>query len=145
MKIICNNKKASFEYFILDTFEAGIKLKGTEIKSIRQGKCNINDAYVIIKNNKVYLLNSFIAKYDYTHNTMRNEDERRTRELLLHKHQILKLQNKVKTQGFTIVATKLYFVNGLVKVEIALAKGKNIRDKRETIKKRDLAREKDNN
>ena len=139
------NRKASYEYFLYDKIEAGIKLTGSEVKSIREGKCNINDAYVIIKNNKVYLLNSFIAKYDYTHNTMRNEDERRTRELLLHKHQILKLQNKVKTQGFTIVATKLYFVNGLVKVEIALAKGKNIRDKRETIKKRDLAREKDNN
>lgn len=139
------NRKASYEYFLYDKIEAGIKLTGSEVKSIREGKCNINDAYVIIKNNKVYLLNSFIAKYDYTHNTMRNEDERRTRELLLHKHQILKLQNKVKTQGFTVVATKLYFVNGLVKVEIALAKGKNIRDKRETIKKRDLAREKDNN
>lgn len=140
-----DNRKASYEYFLYDKIEAGIKLTGSEVKAIREGKCNINDAYVIIKNNKVYLLNSFIAKYDYTHNTMRNEDERRTRELLLHKHQILKLQNKVKTQGFTIVATKLYFVNGLVKVEIALAKGKNIRDKRETIKKRDLAREKDNN
>lgn len=136
------NRKASYEYTLFERIEAGIKLTGSEVKSIRDGKANINDAYVIIKNNKVYLLNSYIAKYDYSHNTFKNDDERRTRELLLHKHQILKLFNKVKTQGFTIVATKMYFVKGLVKVEIALAKGKNTRDKREAIKERDLSREK---
>ena len=89
MKIICSNKKASFEYFILDTFEAGIKLKGTEIKSIRAGKCSINDAYVIIRNNKPYILNMNIAKYD--NGNIFNHDETRSRELLLHKHEVEKL------------------------------------------------------
>ena len=139
MKIICNNKKVTFEYFILDTFEAGIKLSGTEIKSIRAGKCNINDAYVIIRNGKVYLLNMHIAKYE--NGNIFNHDELRTRELLLHKHQINKLQQKVKLDGLTLVATKAYFKDALVKIEIALAKGKNKQDKRETIKERDTNRE----
>lgn len=139
MKIICNNKKVTFEYFILDTFEAGIKLSGTEIKSIRAGKCNINDAYVIIRNGKVYLLNMHIAKYE--NGNIFNHDELRTRELLLHKHQINKLQQKVKLDGLTLVATKAYFKNALVKIEIALAKGKNKADKRESIKERDTNRE----
>ncbi len=139
MKIICNNKKVTFEYFILDTFEAGIKLSGTEIKSIRAGKCNINDAYVIIRNGKVYLLNMHIAKYE--NGNIFNHDELRTRELLLHKHQIYKLQQKVKLDGLTLVATKAYFKDALVKIEIALAKGKNKADKRESIKERDTNRE----
>lgn len=139
MKIICNNKKVTFEYFILDTFEAGIKLSGTEIKSIRAGKCNINDAYVIIRNGKVYLLNMHIAKYE--NGNIFNHDELRTRELLLHKHQINKLQQKVKLDGLTLVATKAYFKDALVKIEIALAKGKNKADKRESIKERDTNRE----
>ena len=139
MKIICNNKKVTFEYFILDTFEAGIKLSGTEIKSIRAGKCNINDAYVIIRNGKVYLLNMHIAKYE--NGNIFNHDELRTRELLLHKHQIDKLQQKVKLDGLTLVATKAYFKDALVKIEIALAKGKNKADKRESIKERDTNRE----
>ena len=139
MKIICNNKKVTFEYFILDTFEACIKLSGTEIKSIRAGKCNINDAYVIIRNGKVYLLNMHIAKYE--NGNIFNHDELRTRELLLHKHQINKLQQKVKLDGLTLVATKAYFKNALVKIEIALAKGKNKADKRESIKERDTNRE----
>ena len=135
MKIICNNKKATFEYFILDKFEAGIKLSGTEIKSIREGKCNINDAYVIIKNGKVYILNMHIAKYD--NGNIFNHDELRTRELLLHKHEINKLVSKVKLEGLTIVALKAYFKDALVKIEIALAKGKNKEDKRQSIKERD--------
>lgn len=139
MKIICNNKKVTFEYFILDTFEAGIKLSGTEIKSIRAGKCNINDAYVIIRNGKVYLLNMHIAKYE--NGNIFNHEELRTRELLLHKHQINKLQQKVKLDGLTLVATKAYFKDALVKIEIALAKGKNKQDKRESIKERDTNRE----
>ena len=139
MKIICNNKKVTFEYFILDTFEAGIKLSGTEIKSIRAGKCNINDAYVIIRNGKVYLLNMHIAKYE--NGNIFNHDELRSRELLLHKHQIIKLQQKVKLDGLTLVATKAYFKDALVKIEIALAKGKNKQDKRESIKERDTNRE----
>jgi len=139
MKIICNNKKATFEYFILDKFEAGIKLSGTEIKSIREGKCNINDAYVIIKNGKVYILNMHIAKYD--NGNIFNHDELRTRELLLHKHEINKLVSKVKLEGLTIVALKAYFKDALVKIEIALAKGKNKEDKRQSIKERDTNRE----
>ena len=139
MKIICTNKKATFEYFILDKFEAGIKLKGTEIKSIRAGKCNINDAYVIIKNGKVYILNMNIAKYD--NGNIFNHEELRTRELLLHKHEINKLVSKVKLDGLTIVALKAYFKGSLVKIEIGLAKGKKTEDKRQSIKERDTARE----
>lgn len=138
MKIICTNKKASFEYFILDKFEAGIKLKGTEIKSIREGKCNINDAYVIIKNGKPYILNMHIAKYDM--GNIFNHDETRSRELLLHKHEILKLQQKIKLDGLTLVATKAYFQGSLLKIEIALGKGKKLQDKRETIKAREEKR-----
>ena len=139
MKIICTNKKATFEYFILDKFEAGIKLKGTEIKSIREGKCNINDAYVIIKDGKVYILNMHIAKYD--HGNIFNHDELRTRELLLNKHEINKLVSKIKLDGLTIVALKAYFKDALVKIEIALAKGKKTEDKRQSIKERDTNRE----
>ncbi len=138
MKIICTNKKASFEYFLLDKFEAGIKLKGTEIKSIRQGKCNINDAYVIMKNNRPYILNMFIAKYD--HGNIFNHDELRTRELLLNKRECDKLVSKIKLDGLTLVATKAYFKDSLVKIEIALAKGKKLQDKREAIKERDTKR-----
>ena len=135
MKIICQNKKASFEYFILDKYEAGIKLMGTEIKSIREGKCNINDAYVIIKNNKPYILNMHIAKYDM--GNIFNHEETRSRELLLHKHEILKLAQKVKLEGLTLVATKAYFEGSLLKIEVALGKGKKLQDKRETIKARE--------
>ena len=135
MKIICQNKKANFEYFILEKFEAGIKLKGTEIKSIRAGKVNINDAYVIMKNNRPYILNMHIAKYD--NGNIFNHDETRTRELLLHKRECLKLMNKVKLEGLTIVALKAYFVGSLVKIENGLAKGKKLTDKRESKKERD--------
>ena len=138
MKIICTNKKASFEYFILDKFEAGIKLKGTEIKSIREGKCSMNDSYVIIKDRKPYILNMNISKYE--HGTLFNHKEDRTRELLLNKHEINKLVSKVKLDGLTIVATKAYFKDALVKIEIALAKGKKTEDKREAIKERDNKR-----
>lgn len=138
MKIVCQNKKASFEYFILDRFEAGIKLTGTEIKSVRLGKCNINDAYVIIRNGKPYILNMFIAKYEK--GNIFNHDETRNRELLLHKHETVKLANKVKLDGLTLVATKAYFNQGLLKIEIALARGKKQNDKRETIKERDTKR-----
>ena len=138
MKIICSNKKASFEYFILDTFEAGIKLKGTEIKSIRAGKCSINDAYVIIRNNKPYILNMNIAKYD--NGNIFNHDETRSRELLLHKHEVEKLASKVKLDGLALVATKAYFQGSLVKIEVALGRGKKLHDKREVIKERENKR-----
>jgi len=135
MKIVCQNKKASFEYYILDTYEAGIKLTGTEIKSVREGKCNINDAYVIIRNNKPYILNMHIAKYDM--GNIFNHEETRSRELLLHKHEILKLAQKIKLEGLTLIATKAYFQGSLLKIEVALGKGKKLQDKRETIKARE--------
>ena len=138
MKIVCTNKKASFEYFILDKYEAGIKLTGTEIKSVRAGKCNINDAYVIIKNNTPYIVNMNIAKYDQ--GNLFNHDEFRSRELLLHKHETVKLATKVKLEGLAIVALKAYFVDALLKIEIALCKGKKLTDKRETLKEKDSKR-----
>ena len=138
MKIICSNKKATHEYFILEKYEAGIKLKGTEIKSIREGKCNINDAYVILRNNRPYILNMFISKYEQ--GNIFNHDELRSRELLLHKHECDKLDSKIKLEGLTLVALKAYFVGSLVKIEIALCKGKKLQDKREDLKQRDAKR-----
>ena len=138
MKIICSNKKATHEYFILEKYEAGIKLKGTEIKSIREGKCNINDAYVILRNNRPYILNMFISKYEQ--GNIFNHDELRTRELLLHRHECDKLASKIKLEGLTLVALKAYFVGSLVKIEIALCKGKKLQDKREDLKQRDAKR-----
>lgn len=139
MKIICQNKKAHHDYFLLDDYEAGIKLTGTEIKSIREGKTNINDAYVLIRNNKVYIVNMFVAKYDK--GNIFNHQERRNRELLLHKKEIIKLGNKVNQDGVTLVPTKMYFVDALVKIGFSVAKGKKLYDKREDIKKRDIDRE----
>lgn len=138
MKVICSNKRASYEYFILEKYEAGIKLTGTEIKSIRLGKCNINDAYVIIKNNRPYILNMHIAKYE--NGNIFNHQETRTRELLLHKHEAIKLATKVKLDGLALVATKAYFVGSLVKIEIALCRGKKLNDKREAIKEAESKR-----
>lgn len=138
MKVVATNRKASFEYFILDRYEAGIKLTGTEIKSVRQGKININDAYVIIRNNVPEIINMHIAKYDK--GTLYNHDETRTRELLLHKHEILKLFSKVKLDGLALVATKAYFKEGLLKIEVSLCRGKKLHDKREAIKEADAKR-----
>lgn len=139
MKLICQNKKASFDYFLLDTYEAGIKLTGTEIKSIRAGKVNINDAYIVVRNGKVFIVNMFVAKYDL--GNIFNHEERRSRELLLHKSQINKVSGKLQTEGITLVPIKLYFVDALVKVEFAIAKGKKLYDKREDLKRKDLTRE----
>ena len=142
MKLICQNKKANFEYEIVDRYEAGIKLTGGEIKSIRLGMVNLNDAYVVFKDNRPYVLNMFISNYANTM-TFDQKDERRSRELLLNKSEINKLQVKVKTKGLTIVPIKMYFKGQFAKLEIALARGKNLHDKRESIKERDLSR--DNN
>ncbi len=136
--IVSQNKKASFDYFLLEKYEAGIKLTGTEIKSIRAGKTNINDAYVQIKHNKVFIINMFVSKYD--HGNIFNHDERRTRELLLHKNEILKLIAKTQQEGHTLIPTKTYFKGSLLKVEFALAKGKKNYDKREDIKEKDSKR-----
>ena len=133
------NKKAYFDYFIEEEIEAGIVLKGTEIKSIRDGKANIKDCYAIIKNNEVFLLNMYIAKYDDA--SIFNHDERRTRKLLLNKKEILKLRDKVEISGYTLVPIKLYLKNNKVKILIGVAKGKKNYDKRESIKEKDIKRE----
>ena len=135
MKVICTNKRATFEYFILEKYEAGIKLMGTEIKSIRNGHCNINDAYVIMKNNRPWIVNMFIAKFDF--GNIFNLDELRSREFLLHKKECIKLAARIKQEGLTLVALRCYFEGSLVKVEIGLAKGKKLQDKREAIKEKD--------
>lgn len=133
------NRKAKYDYFIEETYETGIVLKGTEIKSIRNGSANFNDSYGIIKNHELYLLNMFIDSYNQ--GNVFNHDERRTRKLLMHKREIIKLENKVKLEGYTLVPLKLYFKDNKAKVLLGLAKGKKNYDKRETIKKRDQERE----
>ena len=133
------NRKAKFDYQIEDTIEAGIVLTGTEIKSIRQGKANLKDSYAIIKNNEVFILGMHIS--EYKEGNIFNHDEVRTRKLLLHKKEILKLNNKLTLEGYTLVPIKLYFVKNKAKILIGVAKGKKLYDKRETIKKRDIERE----
>ena len=133
------NRQASHNYFITDTIETGIVLTGTEIKSIRNGKCNIKDSYAIIKNNEVYLLNTHIAQYEQ--GNIFNHEETRTRELLLHKKEILKLNNKVTLEGYTLIPLKIYFKNGLAKVSLGVCKGKHTYDKKESLKEKDIIRE----
>jgi len=135
-KIIADNRQARYQYHILDTYEAGIELKGTEVKSIRAGRCNVRDSYALIRNDEAWLLNLHISPYQAASEFF-NHEPRRTRRLLLHKQEIRKLIGKVEQQGLTLVPLKLYFKRGRVKVEIALAKGKKLYDKREDIKKRD--------
>lgn len=137
MEII--NRKAKHDYFIEDTYEAGIVLKGTEVKSIRNGQANLKDSYCIIRNNEIFLLNMHISHYK--EGNIFNHEETRTRKLLLHRKEILKLNNKIKLEGFTIIPLKVYFKGNYVKILIGLAKGKKDYDKRETIKKRDVERE----
>ena len=133
------NKKANFDYFIEDTYEAGIVLKGTEIKAIRKGSCNLKDTYARVKNNEIYVINMFIAPYEQGNRF--NHDERRERKLLLHKNQIRRLKNKVEQDGYTLIPLKVYFTRGKAKVELGVCRGKKNYDKRETIKERDLKRE----
>ena len=133
------NKKAIFDYFIEEEIEAGIVLKGTEIKSIRDGLANLKDCYAIIKNGEVFLLNMFISKYE--NGSIFNHDERRTRKLLLNKREILKLKDKVEISGYTLVPIKLYFKNNKAKILLGIAKGKKNYDKRESIKEKDIKRD----
>lgn len=133
------NRQASHNYFITDTLEAGIALTGTEIKSIRNGKCNIKDSYAIIKNNEVFLLNAHIALYEQ--GNIFNHEETRTRKLLLHKKEILKLNDKLTLEGYTLIPLKIYFKNGLAKVSLGVCKGKHTYDKKESLKEKDIARE----
>ena len=134
-----NNKKARYDYFIEEEIECGIVLKGTEIKSIRAGLANIKDCYAIIRDNEVFLLNMHISKYE--EGSIFNHDETRTRKLLLHKKEILKLKDKLTLQGYTLIPIKLYFKNNKAKILLGVCKGKKNYDKRETIKKRDNERE----
>lgn len=141
MEII--NRKAKFEYEILDKFEAGIVLTGTEIKSVRNGNANIKDSYAIIKNGEVFLLNMFIS--EYKEGNIFNHEEDRTRKLLLHKKEILKLRDRLEVEGYTLVPLKIYFVKNKAKVLIGVAKGKKNYNKKETIKERDIKREMERN
>ena len=133
------NKKARFDYFIEDEYEAGIVLKGTEIKSIRKGSANLKDSYAIIRNDEIFLLNMFISPYNEGNRF--NHEETRTRKLLLNKKEIKKIKNKLEIEGYTLVPIKLYFKNNKAKILLGIAKGKKNYDKRETIKKRDQERE----
>jgi len=133
------NRKARYDYEIEDTYEAGIVLTGTEIKSIRQGKANIKDSYVVVRNDELYLLNTHISLYDEGNRF--NHEENRTRKLLMHKKEILKLKNKLEIEGYTIIPLKIYFVRGKAKVEIGVCKGKKNYNKKEAIKERDIKRE----
>ncbi|MFQ5772551.1 MAG: SsrA-binding protein SmpB [bacterium] len=138
-KIITTNRKARHEYHILSTMETGIALLGTEVKSLRNGRANLKDSYANLKNGEVYLINSHISPY--SHGNINNHDPLRQRKLLLHKKEIKKLVGKVQEKGLTLVPLKLYFKNGKVKVELALAKGKKVYDKRRDIAKRESERE----
>lgn len=135
-KICATNRKARHEYFIIESLEAGIELTGTEIKSVRAGKVNINDAYCFIKGGECFLMNANISKY--VQGNLNNHEEKRDRRLLLHKREIVKWYNRLKLESaLTIVPLKMYLKNGLCKVEIALAKGKKLYDKRESLKEAD--------
>jgi len=139
IKPVTTNRIASHNYELFDRYEAGIVLKGYEVKSIRAGAVNIRDSYVVIKNNEVFLVGSHIAPY--SHMTSERYDPTRTRKLLLKRAEINRLVGKVKEKGFTLIPTRIYFKNGIAKLEFALAKGKRLFDKREQIKKRDIERE----
>jgi SsrA-binding protein len=140
LKIICLNRKASFNYFFEDLIEAGIVLKGSEIKSIRDGKVNIADSYAVEKNGELILINSHIASYKQA--SYSNHKPLDDRKLLLNKKEINKLIGKIQREGLTIVPTKMYFKKGKAKIELAVAKGKKQYDKRATKKNRDWSREK---
>ena len=131
------NRKARFNYQITESMEVGLVLVGSEVKSIRAGQANIKDSYAIIKNNECWLLNMYIAPYQ---NSKFKPDETRSRKLLLKKAQIKKLDHSIKAEGFTLVPLKLYFKNNKAKIELGIAKGKKLYDKRETIKQRDIER-----
>ena len=139
IKVVANNRKAGFEYFLLEKFEAGIALQGSEIKSIRAGRVSIQEAYVDVQNGReAWLVESHIAPYEQA--SRFNHEPKRRRKLLLHKKQINQLWNDVRIKGMTVVPTRVYLKNGRAKVEIALAKGKKAYDKRAAIAKRDEAR-----
>ena len=138
-KLVANNKKAYHDFFILDTYEAGIALHGTEVKSLRMGKCSIKESFIRIENGEVFIYGMHISPYEK--GNIFNKDPLRVRKLLLHKSEINKLLGKIKEKGMSVVPLKVYLKGSLVKVEIGLAKGKKLYDKREDIAKKDQTRE----
>ncbi len=142
MKVIAVNKSASFEYFIQEKYEAGIVLEGAEVKSLRAGKASLGESFCEVRGGEVFLKNMHIALYDKS-GAFSTRDSRKDRKLLLHRGEIAKIVGKVNERGFTLVPLKIYFKDALVKVEIALCKGKHAYDKKQSIKERDLKREMD--
>ncbi|MGN1084193.1 MAG: SsrA-binding protein SmpB [Lachnospiraceae bacterium] len=139
VKLIANNKKAYFDYFIEDKYEAGIELSGTEVKSLRMGKCSIKESFIRIERGEVFVYGMHISPYEK--GNIFNKDPLRVRRLLLHRHEINKLSGELVQKGYTLVPLSVYFKGSLVKVEVGLAKGKKLYDKRETIAKKDQRRE----
>ena len=139
IKLIANNKKARHDYFLEELYETGISLHGTEVKSLRMGKCSVKEAFVRIENGEVIIYGMHISPYEK--GNIFNKDPLRPKKLLMHKKEILKLQQKIAEKGYTLVPVEVYFKGSLVKVQIALAKGKKLYDKRQNIKKKDQRRE----
>ncbi len=139
VKLVCQNKKARYQYHIEEKLEAGIVLKGSEVKALREGKANLVDSYARVENGEVFLHHMHIGQYRAAHQF--NHDSRRVRKLLLHKQEIRRLIGKVEEKGLTLVPLKVYFDSGLVKVELALARGKRLHDKREDLRKKAANRE----
>ncbi|MCI9051746.1 MAG: SsrA-binding protein SmpB [Lachnospiraceae bacterium] len=139
IKLVANNKKAYFDYFIEDTFEAGLVLHGTEVKSLRMGKCSIKESFIRVENGEVYVYGMHISPYEK--GNIFNKDPLRVRKLLVHRHEINKIMGQVSLKGYTIVPLKVYFKGSLVKIEIGLARGKKLYDKRQDIAKKDQRRE----
>ncbi len=142
-KNITVNRKARHEYLIIENYEAGIALQGTEVKSLRQNKASLADAYATIRNGEVWLLNCHINEYNF--GNLNNHDPLRERKLLLNKREIKKLTNKINEKGFTLIPLSLYFTRGKVKVDLGVCKGKKVYDKRESIKNKDMQRDLDRN
>ena len=138
-KLIANNKKAYHDYFILDTYEAGISLHGTEVKSLRMGKCSIKESFIQIEHGEVFIYGMHISPYEK--GNIFNKDPLRVRKLLLHTYEIRKIEGKIREKGYTLVPLKVYFKGSLVKVEMGVAKGKKLYDKRQDIAKKDQRRE----
>ena len=139
MKLIANNKKAFHDYFIEDTYEAGIALAGTEVKSLRMGKCSIKESFIRVENGEVYIYGMHISPYEK--GNIFNKDPLRVRKLLLHKYEIMKLNGKIAEKGYTLMPLQVYFKGSLVKVQVGLARGKKLYDKRADIAKKDQRRE----
>lgn len=138
-KVVATNREAYHNYNILETYECGIALTGTEVKAIREGRCNLKDSYGIVRNGEMWLLNAHISHY--SHGNRENHDPSRTRKLLLHRSEIDRLAAKVQEKGLAIIPTKAYLKKGRIKVELAVAKGKKLYDKRETVRRREMDRE----